>query len=393
MKMIYISNQRLPTEKAYGVQIAKMCEVFGSLGLDVFLIAPYRISRIKNNLFEYYGVKINFKFKKIFSPDFYLLGKLNWVAFQIKNFISTVILVIYVLVQKSDIIYSRDELPLYLLSFFKKNIFFELHKFSKRKKMFYRRFKKLNLKIIVISKGNREELLKLGFKENNIAVAPDGVDLEKFSNLASDDPFDKTQGHPERSRTDDRSAIRKQLNLPQNKKIIGYVGQLKTMGMEKGIGTLIKAFKIINLQNKDLMLVIVGGREEDLREYEPSEDILFLGHKPYNLIPCYLKAFDVLTMPFPYNHHYAFYMSPLKLFEYMAMNRPIVATDLPATREILNENNAILVKADSVQSLSEGIKKLLEDEDLAKKLSEQAFQDVQNYTWLKRAGIILEFIK
>jgi len=377
MKLAYILNQRLPTEKAYGIQIAKMCEVFGDLKLDVVLIAPYRISRIKNNLFEYYGVRSNFKFKKIFSPDFYLPGKLNWAAFQIKNFISAVILTIYVLVQKPDIIYSRDELPLYLLSFFKKNIFFEIHKFSGRKKIFYKRFKKLNFKIIAISKGNREELLKTGLKENNIIVAPDGVDLEKFSDLAPDD----------------KSAIRKQLNLPQNKKIIGYVGQLKTMGMEKGIGALIKAFKITNLQNKDLMLAIVGGREEDLGEYESSEDILFFGPKPHNLIPRYLKAFDILTMPFPYNQHYAFYMSPLKLFEYMASKRPIVAADLPAIREILNENNAVLVKADSVQSLSEGIKKLLEDENLAKKLSEQAFRDVQNYTWKKRAENIFEFIK
>ncbi|TSC90056.1 MAG: group 1 glycosyl transferase [Parcubacteria group bacterium Gr01-1014_2] len=377
MKMIYISNQRLPTEKAYGIQITKMCEAFGDLKLEVVLVAPYRISRIKNNLFEYYGVRSNFKFKNIFSPDFYLPGRLNWVAFQIKNFISAVILTIYVLVNKSDIIYSRDELPLYLLSFFKKNIFFEIHKFSGRKKIFYRRFKKLNLKIIVISKGNRKELFKIGFKENNMIVASDGVDLDKFSNFEPDD----------------KSAIRKRLNLPQNKRIIGYVGQLKTMGMEKGIGTLIKAFKMINLQSKDLMLVIVGGSEEDLGEYESSEDILFLGHKPYNLIPHYLKAFDVLTMPFPYNQHYAFYMSPLKLFEYMASKRPIVATDLPATREILNENNAVLVKADSAQSLFEGIKKLLEDEYLAKKLSEQAFQNVQNYTWSKRSKRILEFIK
>ena len=59
-KLIYIANLRLPTEKAYGIQIAKMCEAFGALGLDVELVTPYRISKIKDNLFDYYSIKKNF---------------------------------------------------------------------------------------------------------------------------------------------------------------------------------------------------------------------------------------------------------------------------------------------------------------------------------------------
>lgn len=374
-KLIYIANLRLPTEKAHGIQIAKMCEALTGQGIKVKVVAPFRFSRIKTDFFKYYGVNRSFAFKKIFSPDFYLPGKLNWVAFQIKNFISAAILAIYVLVQKPDIIYSRDELPLYLLSFFKKHLVFEIHKFSTRKLLFYRRFKKLNLKIIAVSRGNKEELLRLGFREYNIVIAHDGVDLKNF-----DLDIDKKEA-------------REKLGLPQDKVFIGYIGQLKTMGMEKGIGILIKAFKMINLLNKDLMLVIVGGREEDLREYESSENILFLGHKPYNLIPHCLKAFDILAMPFPYNQHYAFYMSPLKLFEYMASRRPIVTTDLPSIREILNEKNSVLVKPENSKNLADGIKFVLENKSLAENLANQAFQDVKSYTWQKRAEMILEFIK
>ena len=76
----------------------------------------------------------------------------------------------------------------------------------------------------------------------------------------------------------------------------------------------------------------------------------------------------------------------------MASKRPIVASDLPSIREILNEGNAILVQPDNPQGLAEGIRKVLENKNLAEKISARAFRDVQNYTWQKRAENILEFI-
>lgn len=376
--VLYIVNQRIPTEKAYGIQIAKMCEAFGSLGLNVFLIAPYRIGKIKNNIFEYYGVKSNFKFKKIFSPDFYLPGKLDRLAFYTKNIFSVFILAFYALSHKADIIYSRDELPLYILSFFKKNLVFEIHKFSAKKMLFYKRFKKLNLKIIAVSKGNKDELLKLGFRESNIIIAHDGVDLKEFN-------IDLSKGQ-----------ARSKLSLPQDKKLIGYVGQLRTMGMEKGIDLAIKSLKSLP---ENVNLVLIGGSKDDINFYKTlskSENlikrVIFKGSIRHDLIPFYLKAFDVLTMPFPYNRHYAFYMSPLKLFEYMASKRPIVATDLPSVLEILNEKNSVLVKPDDPNSLSDAINKFLNSPEFSKELAEKAFEDVKNYTWQKRAGRIFGFI-
>ena len=105
-----------------------------------------------------------------------------------------------------------------------------------------------------------------------------------------------------------------------------------------------------------------------------------------------MKAFNVCAMPFPRNEHYAYHMSPLKLFEYMASKRPIVASDLPSIREILNEESAILVEPGNPKALAEGIKKVLQDEELAKKLAENAHRDVQQYSWEKRAEKILEFM-
>jgi glycosyltransferase involved in cell wall biosynthesis len=77
----------------------------------------------------------------------------------------------------------------------------------------------------------------------------------------------------------------------------------------------------------------------------------------------------------------------------MASSVPIVVSDLPSIREILNENNAVFVEPNNPESLANGIKKVLQNNDLADRISKQALQDVQNYTWQKRAEKILEFIK
>ena len=80
------------------------------------------------------------------------------------------------------------------------------------------------------------------------------------------------------------------------------------------------------------------------------------------------------------------------MFEYMASKTPIVASDLPSIREILNEENAVLVEPDNVQALSLGILEVLKNKRLSDKISFRAFQDVQKYAWQKRAENILRFM-
>lgn len=382
MKLLYLSNLRLPTEKAYGIQITKMCEAF-SEKVIVELVIPTRNNSIDKTVFEYYGVKNSFKVKILSSPDFYFPGKLDKVAFLIKNFLSALVLFRYVLLKKTDIVFSRDELPLYFLSFFKKNLIFEAHKFSSRRFRYYSRFKRAGIRIIVISAGLRDEFVKFGFKPGKILVAHDGVDIEQFNILES------------------QEECRRKLGLPLDKKLIGYVGQLKTMGMEKGIGVLLEAFAILKKDFDNLSLVIVGGDKEDVASYKEisqkrgltENDVLFVGRKEYKEIPYYLRSFSVLVMPFPNKPHYALYMSPLKLFEYMASGRPIVTSDLPTVREVLDSNNSVLVEPDNAKSLSIGIKKIVNDENLTKIISEKASEKIKNLTWVKRAIKILEFIK
>ncbi len=382
MKILYLANLRLPTEKAYGLQIGKMCEAFAKSGLEVTLVYPYRQNHIPESIFDFYNIKNNFELRELYSPDFYWPGSLDRFSFLIKSFIAAVRLSVHALVQKPDIIYTRDELPAFLMSLFRSNVIFEMHKFSSRRMFFYKAFRMLETKVVCISEGLKKELDGLGFLPENIIVSHDGVDVDEFNvDLGLEE-------------------ARRQLNLPQKGHLLGYVGSLTTMGERKGLDELFEAFKMIGSGSH---LVVVGSsvNPAEVKYYKEyaerlglSEEVIFVGRVPYGQVPVYLKAFDVLAMPFPNTKHYATYMSPLKLFEYMASDRPIVATRLPSVTSILNERNSVLVEPGEVKSLADGIKKILENKNFATQIANQALEDVKfSYTWEKRAAQIISFAR
>ena len=380
-KLIYIANLRLPTEKAYGIQITKMCETFSNLGINVVLIFPFRRSpHIKEDIYSYYSVRNNFEAKTIWTPDFYFPGRLDKLSFYIKSFISAVFLSIYALVKKSDFIYSRDELPLFILSFFRKNLIYEAHRFSNSRRLLYKRFKNKNFKVVVITKRLKDDFIKIDFRPENILVAPDGVDLAEFGIDIS------------------KEEARIKIGLPLDTRIAMYTGHLFEW---KGAGVLLEAAKTYNLQptTYNLLFTFVGGTEYDVKKFREKakkmklNNVLILSHKPHKEIPFFLRAADVLILPNSAKEEISkHYTSPLKLFEYMASIRPIVACDLPSVREILNDKNSVLFKPDNVDELNEGIKKVLNNNFLGEELAKKARENIEDYTWQKRAEKIINFI-
>jgi len=106
----------------------------------------------------------------------------------------------------------------------------------------------------------------------------------------------------------------------------------------------------------------------------------------------YLKAADVLLLPNSANHAESKITSPLKLFEYMASETPIVASDLPTVTHVLRDGeNAILVEPDNVAALVQGIRKVMANPSRAGALGTQSRTDVQRHAWPERIRRILEF--
>jgi len=372
MKFIYIANVRIPTEKAHGIQIMKMCESFALHNVEVELVLPQRFNKIKEDPFEYYGVRRNFKIKKLPCLDLITLDKyIGHLGFWIESITFNFFVFPYILFKKADIIYTRDEFSLPLI-LFKKNLVFEAHTFPKNY-FLYSLFLKRLKKIIVITQKLKDFFTKKGISADKILIASDGVDLEKF-NIK-----------------DSQEECRRRLSLPIDKKIVLYTGHLYEW---KGAQILAKASQFLL---KDMEIYFVGGIDEDVRKFKVQNSklkIKVMGHKPYSEIPFWLKAADVLVLPNSGKQDISkYWTSPLKLFEYMASKRPIIASNLPSIKEILSENNSFLVEPDNPEKLAGGIKNALKNPNFSVKISNQAFYDVLSYSWKKRANNILQFLK
>ena len=138
-------------------------------------------------------------------------------------------------------------------------------------------------------------------------ILPDGVDLKLFNNNIS------------------KIYARKVLGLPLKKKIIIYSGRLSEW---KGIYTLIESVKFLS---DDVIVMLVGGFEGEtdivqkyLNKNNLTKKVKLCGHQDHQKIPVYLKAADILALPNSGKTEMSrCYTSPLKLFEYMASQRPI----------------------------------------------------------------------
>jgi glycosyltransferase involved in cell wall biosynthesis len=159
---------------------------------------------------------------------------------------------------------------------------------------------------------------------------------------------------------------------------------------EKGVPSLVDAARLLTKATVQL----VGGWPADIERMQARargcESLRFAGFVANALVPLHLAAADVLVLPNSARFPQARTTSPLKLFEYMAARRPIVATRIPALAGLLRHGeNAWLVAPDRPEALAEGIGHVLASPALGERLAEQAWRDVQNYTWRRRAAGIL----
>jgi glycosyltransferase involved in cell wall biosynthesis len=386
VELVYLANARLPTEKAHGLQIVKMCEAFAQAGATVELVVPRRANtpqmRGIGDLWAHYGIATRFTLIRLPCLDWRWLTHVGleslwfrWIEYTFG--LSVLWFLVRQQRRKRDlVIYTRDEyLGPWLVRLQQRlglHVFFEAHNIHVRS--WARRFGHVE-GLVAITNGLRQEFVEAGLPPERCLVAPDGVDLSRFVDLP------------------DRAQARKRLNLPSDKPIVCYTGHLFRW---KGVYTLVESAA----QLLEAWFVIVGGMPADvqaLRHFAADRhvaNVQFVGHVPPTQVPLYQVAADVLVLPNSGREAIsAPYASPLKLFEYMAAGRPIVASGLPSILEVLTDGlDALLVEPDDPDALASGIRRILSSAELAVSLGMAAQRKVTDFTWQKRAQEVLAFI-
>ena len=234
--------------------------------------------------------------------------------------------------------------------------------------------------IVAVSSGLREYILKIA-EQAGISVIPNGVSLENFDAAESSKEWrQKLTRHPD---TDF---------------VIGFVGSIKPW---HGVDLLIDAFANLQAEDQDFSLCIIGNGDKDYqsqleqlcKQKGLKKRLMFFGAVPYESIPAVMKSMDVLVAPYPEMEN--FYFSPLKIFEYMASGRPIVASSIGQIKDVLtNEKNALLVPAGDTAALQEALIRIKRNSQLRNRLSQASYTEVRsNHLWQHRLDKITKIFE
>ncbi|MFH2066625.1 MAG: glycosyltransferase family 4 protein [Pseudomonadota bacterium] len=205
-----------------------------------------------------------------------------------------------------------------------------------------------------------------------ISVMHNGVDLNVFGMEKAD---------PE--------SIRRKYNLP-DVPTVGFIGALRKW---HGIDLLIENTLRVIEECPEAQFVIVGEGELEeeyknfVSDHNLFEKIIFTGFIPHEDVPGMIATMDIGLMP-----NSNAYGSPMKVFEYMAMQKPVIAPMIPTLEEIVdNGYNGILFDPSKSENLGQSIIQLLKNESLRKLMGERAQQKIINqFTWMNNGKGILE---
>ncbi len=211
---------------------------------------------------------------------------------------------------------------------------------------------KLGDGVTVVSEALKDRAVDLGISYDKIVKIPNGADVEFIKPL-------------------NREECREKLGLDKNKRIVMYMGSYNT-----ALYLLINSFKKVIKDISDCILVCVGGidikynrlmeHSDLIKEAFRSENCLFTGKQPYENIPLYLGAADVLALPME-NNNVERARWPIRLGDYLASGRAIVASDVGEVGSVLKENKCGVVSQNETD-FGDKIREILENEKLRKRL-------------------------
>lgn len=324
-----------------------------------------RMFELADNLIKL-GHKVTLMVPRLGNPREQTISKVIEIPFLDINFIRPISfhlslsLVLLLTIRKTDLLYIRQMnsfLPFILAKLFNIPSFYEIpndpylaYEHSGRIRRFFEKIMdvlsiRLSDKVVVLSEWSKQRLHKLGgVPADKITVLPSGTDTTLFR------PMDKVHCC----------------------KVIGldpsfYVGFVGTFFDYQGIDSLIEASPGVLRIFKNTRFLLVGDGpmmqswKNKVSQAGLGDAFIFTGQVPYARVPLYIGAMDICVAP---HHKGTNQASPVKLFDYLACGRPIVASDIEVVREIVNgSESSILVDPDNPMELAKGIVTLLENDE------------------------------
>ena len=322
MNIVAIAGATIPSDTANSLQVMKACQALSQLGHQVTLLVPGS-PNISVDLRKHYGLQTEFPIEWFSSSSRRMF---TWDA--VRRARACQADLIYSWFPQSAVFGLLNRLP----------VVFEIHiqPTGVFGPAWHRAFAALpgrkRLASITRALVNiLERDFHMRFSAEEVVIAPNGVDLERFASLP--DPV----------------AARRQIGLRAAPTVM-CTGHLYA---GRGAGLFLALAKSIPQAH----FVWVGGRAEDIAAWKQraeSDNITFTGFIPNRELPLYQAAADILLMPYSLSimgssgtADSANVASPMKMFEYMAARRAIVTSDLPVIREVLNEKNALFCEPDN----------------------------------------------
>ncbi|WP_330202764.1 glycosyltransferase family 4 protein [Cyanobacterium sp. Dongsha4] len=375
MKIAYISWSGIPSRSANSIQVMKMCEAFTKNGHEVLLFVKKQssLNSEPEDIYSLYGIEQ--KFDISYLPPLSFAGA---------GYLYSILALPALWKFKPDVIYCRLISGCLLGLFFNIPSIFESHSdIGKSGKVAAKLLswlvnQKKPTRIVTISNALKESFVNnYQIPDKLVCVAHDGADdLEKNQKSLSSFCFDS-------------DVFR-----------VGYIGQLyKGKGMEI-ISQLAPLCPWAQFH-------IIGGTEEDLKIWKEKtnelSNLIFYGFLPYSQTHQYRSSFDVLIAPYlkkvgiagHQNGDVGKWMSPLKIFEYMSVSKPIITSDLPVLKEVLEDNKtALLCNPDDINDWAKALLRLRDDSSLREHLGSNARKEfLSKYTWKARANFVLSCLE
>jgi glycosyltransferase involved in cell wall biosynthesis len=378
-RLHYISPSLLPSRSANSVHVMHQCNGLDQIGVNVSLYAK----RAKYDLFQ-----LTLELQKNYGVD-----TRNWrlTTFHSKISYADTLRIALMAVRpilrasRREIVLSRNLHAAWLLATAQRPILFETHQleYGIRKYMQSWIMTRPWVRTIVIS-----ECLVDCLEEHH------SIKLHNPLVLHDAAPAGIVRLLPKYR----RKGLAELLNIPISdlarwSGVCGYFGQLYS-------GRGIEIIEAMAIARPSCLFLVVGGNDSDVnaRRINAPQNLKFMGHVSHQLAQSLQRAVDVLLMPYQRSvsigirgHDTARWMSPMKMFEYLAAGVPIISSDLPVLREILiNEENCMLVSPADVSSWINALDRIIKNTEFAEYIGSNAhLQYHREHTWNSRAEKII----